>query len=310
MNLSNLLTDYGISQAPPGHKHHRPGWVNMACPFCEGSAGFHLGYSLQDNYFRCWRCGWKNRIQAISKLCGVTQTEAQSVLHKYQGRATQAERGLDTPPSLPKTPFALPSGVGPLLPHHKQYLKGRNFSPGQLETEWGLLSTGPVSTLDQAQYKHRVLAPIHWEGEMVSFQARDVSGKSPLKYKACLKSRELIHHKRILYGKEENWHGFGIVVEGITDVWRFGGLACAVFGINYIPAQVKLLAQIFTEVVVVFDEEPQAQAQAGKLVNELRFRGVRARQETIPGDPGGMLQQEADEFVKEITLRRSNGRLW
>jgi len=70
------------------------------------------------------------------------------------------------------------------------------------------------------------------------------------------------------------------------------------------------LAQIFTEVVVVFDEEPQAQAQAGKLVNELRFRGVRARQETIPGDPGGMLQQEADEFVKEITLRRSNGRLW
>jgi len=299
VDLQTILHEWEVPQAPPGHKHSRPGWINVPCPFCEGSSGYHLGYSQQDNYFKCWRCGWKPVTKAIAKLCGVASAEARRLIVSHHGRVHLDKTD---PPLSIKQVFALPSGTGPLLPHHKRYLKGRNFSPHGLERDWGLLSTGPVSSLDEADYKHRILAPIHWEEQMVSFQARDVSGCSPLKYKACLKNRELIPHRRILYGKEENWQsGFGIVVEGIFDVWRFGGPTCAVFGINYSPNQVRLLAQIFRDIVVVFDDEPQAIRQAEKLITELRFRGVRARHEIIEGDPGGMSQQGADAFVQEIT---------
>jgi len=306
MDIISILDDYGISRASAGHKHSRPGWINMPCPFCEGSPGYHLGYSLQDNYFRCWRCGWKSQTEAISKLCGVTKAEAIQVIKLHHGRVSLME-GATIPRTIQE--FKLPSSVGPLLPHHKKYLQGRNFAPEQLEKDWGLLSTSPTSTLAGAEYKHRILAPIVWEGQMVSFQARDVSGQSPLKYKACPSAQELIPHKRILYGNENNWHGFGIVVEGITDVWRFGGPACAVFGIAFTPAQVKLLAQIFDDVAVVFDDEPQAQFQARKLATELQFRGVRARSVMIQGDPGGMAQGEADELTQEILNTKGGMRM-
>ena len=118
---------------------------------------------------------------------------------------------------------------------------------------------------------------------------------------ACPKERERIHHKHILYGKQEEWKSTGICVEGITDVWRFGIIAFATFGIEYTPVQLRQIAKTFQRVPVVFDgEESQSIKQANKLVADLKFRGVDAFRVDIDGDPGSMSQEEANYLIKQL----------
>ena len=164
-------------------------------------------------------------------------------------------------------------------------------------------STGPASRLDTTDFKHRIIIPIFWHGKTVSFQGRIIRDGVEPKYKACPKDRELIHHKHILYGRSDKWGDVGICVEGVTDVWRFGDPAFAVFGIEYKRQQIRKIAKIFRRVAVVFDDDPQAVRQADKLVTQLRLLGVDAWRESVVGDPGGMDQAEADYFVKQITGR-------
>jgi hypothetical protein len=113
----------------------------------------------------------------------------------------------------------------------------------------------------------------------------------------------LVHHKHILYGQQENWGDVGICVEGITDVWRLGPSAFATFGIEFTANQVFHMASAFEWVVILFDEEVQAQAQAEKLAASLRFRAVRVKIHKIVGDPGDLDQEEANHLVKELTKR-------
>ena len=134
--------------------------------------------------------------KTIAKLLNINENAARQLIKQYGGIARRpVEKAKD-----PQKEFQFPSGCSDLSSSHKQYLSRRGFDPDKLEYEWDLLSTGPISKLEGVNYKHRIITPIHWEGQQVSFQSRDVTGKHPKKYLACPKNRELIHHKEILYG--------------------------------------------------------------------------------------------------------------
>jgi len=57
----------------------------------------------------------------------------------------------------------------------------------------------------------------------------------------------------------------------------------------------------FKEMVVLYDPEPQAQRQAEKLVDELKFRGVKAWKVDLDCDPGDLSQDDANHLLKTIT---------
>lgn len=295
MDILRLYTDFNIPHVTEGHKHARDGWVNIECPFCTGNPGFHLGWNLYDEYFFCWRCGWKPTLSTLEKVLDVSKNYLPEILKGYGINRTQIKKVKGT-----KKEFKLPSGVTELWKPHLKYLIERGFSPHKLKNEWWLKGTGPVSKLDGIDYRYRVIIPFMWNGEMVSFDSRDTTNKQTNKYQACPKNREILEHKKILYGDQEYWESTGIVVEGPADVWRLGKQACAVSGIKYTPAQVRILAQTFKKICVIFDGELQAQKQAKNLVSELRFRGIDAQVKKIKGDPGGLKQHEADELVKSI----------
>jgi hypothetical protein len=298
MDIIQLYQDFSVTYQTEGHKHCRPGWINVECPWCSGNPGLHLGYNIEGNYFVCWRCGSQRVVPTIAKLINLPERETYFIVKKY---------GLLVP-KLSKEPVVkirvkahrLPSNTSPLLPHHKKYLEFRNFDPDKLEREWKLLSTGPVSKLDNIDYKHRIIIPFIWNEQQVSFDSRDVTGKDPGRYKACPKDRELIPHKEIIYCNQQYLKDKIICVEGPTDVWRFGKNSGAVSGIKYTPKQVRILAK-FKQVFIVFDPDPQALFQAEKLKAELKFRGIKT--EVIKGlntDPGQMLQNDADYLVKQL----------
>jgi hypothetical protein len=296
MDIIRLFRDYGVDHKTHGHKHCRPGWVNTECPFCEGNKGYHLGWNLNDEYFYCWRCDWHSPVKTISELISLPEYEVKRLLPQYDANLTVIRQK-----EFQKQEFQLPSGLMRLQENHKKYLVKRGFDPAELSVKWKIQGTGPISKLGNVSYKHRLFIPFFWNGKMVSFDTRDITGKAQNKYQACPKEYEFIEHKKILYGNQEAWDAdLGICVEGPTDVWRMGELSFAVSGISYTNSQVRHIATIFKRVVVLFDDDPQAQVQAKKLVAELKFRGVDAFNYVIKGDPGSLTNEEAELLIKSL----------
>ena len=310
-DLPSLLRSRGVPIRTEG-ANVGSGWIGVHCPFCQGSRDFHLGYNLTGHVWKCWRCGFHPGADVLHALLGVDRGEAvelwRSVSSGAPARVRLAERDRQAQRRVLIGGYKHPSGVGPLGPLHRRYLEGRGFDPDELAADWGVLGTGPVSYLDEVGYRHRVLVPILWEGREVSFQARDATGRAERKYMACPTSREAVHHKDVFYMHPACAQSrAAVVVEGITDVWRLGRRAVALFGIQYKSQQVAHLARLFDRVVVAFDGgERQARLQARRLAAQLSACGVRADVENLPPgvDPGGMSADDARHLVREMGLLR------
>jgi hypothetical protein len=301
MDILKLYQDYQIPKWTEG-KNVSAGWVNVQCPFC-GDDSNHLGFNLQDEYFKCWKCGWHPIKKTLSRLLGISEDEIFKLIIKYGGHSKRV-RSPEPNIRIGVKKYKHPGNVKDLEPRHRRYLTERLFDPDQLVRDWHILGTGPVSLLDKINYSHRVLAPIYWDGREVSFQSRDITDKHRLKYLTCPKEREIIHHKNIVYGWQPDWYEKAIVVEGITDVWRLGSIAVATFGIEFTSIQAHVIASNFEQVGILFDYEDQAQAQAEKLMAELKFRKVKCLILPIENDPASMKQDDADYLVKQFKRGR------
>jgi hypothetical protein len=308
MDFVQLLNDFNIPYYTEGYKYCRPGWINIDCPFCTGNPGPHLGYEIDSDHFNCWRCGHHWGKEVIAKTLNVTEKEAYFIIKQYGGQSYQ--KAAEPKIVIRKESFKLPSFSKPIAKNHRDYLIKRNFDPDEIEMTWGILGTGPISSLISEKktidYRFRLIIPFYWDDKMVSFDSRDITGKHIAKYMACPKERELIEHKKILYGKQSAWGETGICVEGPIDVWRFGVNSFATSGIEYTPAQVRIIAKQFKRVAVCYDgpsgtsQEAQAENKAKDLIAELKFRNVDAFRVKFDGDPGEMKQSEANYLVKQI----------
>jgi len=296
-NFEKFFIDNNINFSNHG-KNISAGWQGINCPFCPNDNSWHLGIPPDGTTCFCWKCGKHSLPDLIVKLLRINLHEAYSVIRQYGGQSHTKRKEIVVKIGTKK--FKYPSDIGPMQKQHKQYLEGRGFNAEYLQHTWGLLACGVCSLLDGISYKHRILAPIFWEGKAVSFQCRDWTGKSELRYITAPRSREIYHHKHILYGKQECWGDSIIVTEGITDVWRFGPKnSVCTFGIEYRPEQVRCLKKFFKRVFIAFDDESQAQAKAQKLRSEMLFRGIESEIIPIVGDPGALDQNEANIIVKE-----------
>ena len=298
MNIIQLYKDFNVPFATEGHKHCREGWVNTTCPFCTGNPGMHLGYNMADDFYVCWRCGWKATHKALALLIHVSEKEAKEIARKYGGKSHVKST---VTVRVGQKKFRLPPSTAPMNDRHKRYLTKRKFDPEVIEKIWDVQGTGPISLMDGISFSHRLVIPIYWENRIVSFQTRDITAKHSLRYITCPEQREIVKHKHIFYQaiptKDSN---ACICVEGVTDAWRFGYGAIATFGIKYTKYQVREISKRFKKVFVVFDDDPQAIKQSEKLTAELILRGVDAYSIKIQGDPGDMAQTDADTLKKEL----------
>ena len=302
MGIEQLLKDYGIPYVTESEHHHSTsGWINIHCPFCTGSKNFHLGINIyQPMVSHCWRCGGHSTASALARILNQPVEKMRQLIQEYAG-PTGTIRKKAEEPRVSILPLKFPQ---PYFEHlneaGKKYLEGRRFDPEKLEKRWKLKQTGPVSFLDKIPYGNRIIIPIRWGGELVSFQTRDITGKAKQRYLACPMKREVIHHKRIVYGKEEKWskHPALIVVEGVVDVWKLGSSAVATFGTSFTMEQVLALSKIHNKFFIVYDNEPQAQQQARKLGVKLKALGKKVFIETVDTDPGDMKIEDAKHFTK------------
>lgn len=294
-DIYTFLRDHGINFRDEGSKHCQHGWVQIPCPFCTGNIGWHLGYNLNKDYWNCWRCGWKTSENVIKAITGLSRDKIKNIRGSYRVRSKNPVQAKIAVRKVGKV--KLPSGISDLSPNHRKYLKERGFNPKELANIWGLKGTGPVGP-----YKFRVIAPIYLRGKLISYQGRDITGKSDLKYKACGQDRELMDHKDSLYGFDLVPGDGVVVVEGITDAWRLGPGAVATFGIEFKNSQINLLRN-FKEVFILFDIDPQAKKQAEKLAAVLSAFNIQVEVlELDSGDPAELSDKEAKKLMKELIL--------
>ncbi len=173
----------------------------------------------------------------------------------------------------------------------------------QGKVDAGTATENDFSMLDKIPYGYRILAPIYWNEKIVSFQARDYSGKQDRRYLACPMVREVLHHKHILYMNPKGSERIGFCVEGIVDVWRFTRYAFATFGIEYTKEQIRNISKLYGQVFIIFDPETQAQLKALKLKAELEFRKIKVTNIILDSDPGDLKQEEADYLIKDLTRK-------
>lgn len=307
MGIEKLLQDYGIPYVTESEHHHASAdWINIHCPFCAGSKNFHLGINLyQPTSSHCWRCGGHSTASVLSRILNISTEKAKNLIQEYAGPTVTIRKKAEEP-RVSIFPIKFPQ---PYFEHlneaGKRYLERRGFDPEKLEKKWKLKQTGPISFLDKISYGNRIIIPIHWDGQLVSFQTRDITGKLDKRYLACSMKREIIHHKHIVYGKEEKWSKYPalIVVEGVVDVWKLGSSAVATFGTSFTMEQVLALSRIHNKFFIVYDNEPQAQQQARKLAVKLKALGKKVFIETVDTDPGDMDLSDARHFVKQLLLK-------
>lgn len=297
IDIQRIYEDFNVLHKTEGHKHCRPGWINIPCPFCQGNEGYHLGYDTENGFYRCWRCGFKKTSQVLIQILG--RSDFEKAMREYSIAYSSRSKQKNTVKKIASKKFREPSGIIELTERHRRYLERRGFDADLLRLQWGIASLGPCAMIGKLLVKNRLYIPIVHEGRQVSFQTRATKAESKLKYISCPAEFESMNHKEILY-MSQNFHSdLGIIVEGVTDVWKLGDRAAATFGIGFKSKQVSEIANTFKKAIILFDDDPQAIIQAEKLASELRFRGIPSKSITIKGDPGALSGSEAHEVAKE-----------
>jgi DNA primase len=293
-DIINFCADHHITLYSEGYKNVPAGCVGFQCPFC-GDHSNHMHMRLGTNWLKCWRCGKHSLLSLVMALCNVFPIEARDIIARYD---KTSPRGLQAQEQrIFAKAIVYPAGMGALTENHRIYLSSRDFDPVGIADTWKIQGTNHIDP----NYKWRIIAPITFRGQTVSYQARDVTCIQEPKYKACPPEHEVISHKDILYGYDEARGDAVVIVEGITDVWRLGAGAVATFGTQWTKAQALLAIQKWDKIFILFDPDDPGQLAGLSLYHFLRgFKeSVELLQLNGYSDPGSMPQSEADYLMKK-----------
>lgn len=265
------------------------GWVNTQCPYCESTSAL-LGFNEEGKYFNCWKCGAHPLIPTIHKL--FPSHEVHNVLQKIKG----AKLTFKKPRQFAKK-CILPFGTTELTSVHKKYLAKRGFNADELVNVWGIKATTKAGI-----WGNRIIIPIYYNGELVSYQGRDITDKAKSKYLTARPTEEAYFHKHTVYGHDQALGKSKILVtEGVTDVWNFGVGAVCTFGIDYSKEQVMCLSR-WKKIVVCFDEGNKAQERAEELADCLSILGCSVDIAVITGDLGEMSALDISKLKRRLGL--------
>lgn len=266
-------------------------WIAVQCPMCIDHSN-HGGFNIDGGYYSCWQCGWHPLEQVVKEITDESWPRVYNIIEQYsRPRPFKDRRNIERPKML-----QLPEGTGPLQERHRAYLRSRNFDPDHLEKEYDLKGTGHIG-----RYAFRLIIPIYFEGELISYEGRDITNQQDLRYKACPLDQEVIPRKHILYGIDKVPGSTLVAVEGVTDVWRLGRGAAATFGTGFTQEQIVLVTKRFDRIILLFDPDEKAQEHAEYLAWQINSLGKEAIIYELEGveDPGSMPQEDADALMRD-----------
>lgn len=317
----------------------------VSCPFCSDTRG---------RLYVCHRWAVRDEktgddmlhlARCFNEGCLATR-EAQKELHalvfprgKY-GRTMEVRLKPQAPTTEPLVPIqiVLPEGT-PLTELPKEhpaieYLRRRKFAPERLARQWGVYfceenreRPGQDQQARPHFYQPRIVYPVYALPvlglsdeagptstlRLAGWQARtiDDDSEAPKYFTACGMRRN-----ELLYGLPQAIRTEGpiVVVEGVTDVWRFRANAVALFGKTISPVQCGLFLRHFAgrPIVVLLDRDAAEDARrvCQKIRSSRATSGedapvVFARLPACRKDPGECTYKEAWSAVGKALARAS-----
>jgi len=278
----------GKMDSPPAYAGE---YYRVCCPFCGDTRQrlwinhmFNvMGADGDDHLYLAW-CFNEECIDSRE-----TQKKLLDWVFPFGYRARQRVEQF-VPPQSPmpespeidvRLPVCLPLS-DPIASMAANYLWSRGFDPVELVDRWGIAYC-PISPHSSPRIINRIIIPVHtlrihldtlWNQAVLGgWQAREISdspGQSP-KYL----SMQGMKKSRLLYGLPQAslTEGPVILVEGVTDVWRLGSHAVAIFGKSLSAQQRSLLTAHFHRrpIIVMFDLDAQREAiLAANAIREAR----------------------------------------
>jgi hypothetical protein len=188
-----------------------------------------------------------------------------------------------------------------------EYLTGRGFDLAELGRLWGVAYC--VEPCAYHAMLCRLYIPIRMGGLLVGWQGRYAGDRDwgacgvPKYYNApgLRKGQLLYNYDRAMA------QPFVVVVEGVTDVWRLGPPAVALFGKSASPEQARLLAAGWHGKPVVILLDPDAADEAEKVRRQVTaLHPEQVFVVTLPEglDPGSCPRDELWEFLRAEARRQ------
>ena len=277
-------------------KNVSDGWVEINCLFCDDPS-FHLGINTDttqypEGGYHCWRCGESGNITNLIQHIegGYSRAQANTIISKFQLTEKKEKQII----IQNKRKLTLPKEAKQLSPYHTSYLRKRGFDPNYLIRKYKIRGVYNIG-----KWKFRIIVPIYMKGKLVNFIGMDASRQSRAKYKFCPNDEAVIPAKQCLYNID-SVKDTAIIVEGVTDVWRIGDGAVALFGMEYTREQLNLLKNL-NKVVVMLDAGEREQQQAEKLAYSLSGIVPNVSIATLTsGDPCDLDEEEILRLRKDV----------
>ena len=184
---------------------------------------------------------------------------------------------------FPEAAWCDPLSELPEAHYVTQFIRSRNFDPVVLYKTWGVVFCNEYPVRANGKLygwlADRLFIPTPNDG----WQARGVRSDQTPKYFTCpgwKKSHQL-------YGCDvaRKFPAFTLLCEGVTDVWRVGGPAVAIFGKTLSHSQAMQLRQNWNTVGILLDPDAERDAvnSMRRATNQLNNVGVRTFRVTLPG---------------------------
>jgi hypothetical protein len=280
-NAVQFCTDYSIPYALTG-KNVSNGWVGIHDIY-KTDHSFHMGINPVKAYVYSWKSGWHPLNKVVSDLLGITVEQANSIIAQYSSESYYEQ-------ILQKKKFTI--SEEPLKKSHTRYLRKRGFNATYIKDKYDLRSSGS-----------KIVIPVYYNNKIVSYQESETTHKF---YKSCAKDKAIINYKDILYNTDNSTEDYVVVVEGILDVWRMDDNCVCTFGTSYTKNQLVVLTKRYKHVIILYDNEVEAQRKANNMAVELDMMGVQVTINTEllkkynVKDCGELQQEHADEYMESL----------
>jgi len=216
--------------------------INITCPFCDDEEN-HLGIFVDNLRYTCWHCKQSGTLyDLLHELYSVTYqeyvalldhelpTEHKSALSQIKEILGQNDEEQNSPGDV-KWP---PEGTVPISKMRNDlltldFLKGRRLKQEFCEEKG--VQIGVVG-----RYTGRFIIPVHNEGRVVAYQARDMTGQFDARY---LTEGEVSYY---LYNFDNADPNLPIpITEGVISSWFTDYNAVASFTTALSPHQINLM---------------------------------------------------------------------
>ena len=299
--LIRIFNENGITFWTSG-KNVSEGSINVQCPFCNDHSN-HCGIFKDTLIYHCWRCEATGQIATLlEKLLNISYRDCVRLIQSSNldfktnildqinqriiGSETYEDNDIEvTEIALPKFAELISYSTKSLLLN--SYLKRRKISLDTLiRYNCRICEVGP--------YMHRMIIPVYYGGQIVSYQGADLTGKADIKYMTA--PNDINNY---LYNFD-NVAETMILVEGVLDAWRLEDNVCASFGTSLTNVQRDLIeAKKPNTLIFCWDSDAYWKAKKQAKYFELTIKNVKVIKLPTGEDPDSLGKLETLKLIEE-----------